>query len=211
MKHQTDIGRAKRHQMRFVFVRHGVAADVDGRCIGHTDVPLSPAGALAVHQLEVGGAVHKMVSSDLARAAETARILSAKMDAAPIFDERLREMNFGEWDGRSWSDIEQSDGARFSVWMERWTTEAAPGGETVQALAHRVASWLDEQLADDQLHGETIVVVAHAGSIRAAICLLTNAPIASMFDIAVEHACATIVDVSERGATVIESNTSAIP
>ncbi|MEO7362278.1 MAG: alpha-ribazole phosphatase family protein [Gemmatimonadaceae bacterium] len=198
-------------QMRFVFIRHGIAHDVDGRCVGHTDVPLSEAGARSVRELQLARGIHKLFSSDLARAADTATILSERLALPVIIDARLREMNFGDWDGCAWREIERCDGERFSDWMDQWFTAAPPNGETVNALANRVASWLDEQLADAQLRDATIVVVAHAGPIRAAICLLTKMPFKKMFDISVEHARATVVLISASATAVTHANTLAFP
>lgn len=193
-------------RLRFVFIRHGVATDVEGRCIGHTDVSLSAEGALAIRDLQFDVAPHRIISSDLARAYESARIIGASTGVFVETDSRLREMNFGVWDGQHWSDLERNDGKRLSQWMDHWITAAPPNGETVDALAHRVAWWLDEQLANDSLHGSTTLVVAHAGSIRAALCVLTGVPLEKMFDINVEHARATVLELSGTGWKIAASN-----
>ena len=196
--------------LRLVFVRHGTARDVEGRCIGHTDVPLSEAGARSVGELEFDCPIDKIVSSDLSRAAASARILSQQLALPVAVDDRLRELYFGDWDGRTWNDIETCDGQRFSEWMAAWTTACPPNGETVDALVTRVAGWLHEQFRDTQSRGSTILAVAHAGSIRAAICQLTSMPIQQMFDIPVEYGRATVVEVSANLATVSQVNTRAI-
>lgn len=192
--------------MRLVFVRHGAASDVQGRCIGQTDLPLSAKGAREITALQINTTVRKIVASDLARAHESTRLLAEQLRLSVARDARLREMNFGDWDGALWSELELSDGQRLSDWMDHWRTAAPPNGETVDALAHRVAWWLDEQLVDESLSESTVIVVAHAGSIRAAICLLTGTPLDKMFEIPVEHAHATIVEVSAAGATITASN-----
>lgn len=193
--------------VRFVFVRHGAAEGVEGRCIGHTDVPLSAEGATEIRQISFEGVnVTRLVSSDLSRALQSAQIISESIGVPITTDARLREMNFGEWDGCTWNELEQSDGARLSTWMEHWTIAAPPAGETVNALLERVALWLNAQLAQTQSDITTIVIVAHAGSIRAAICLLTRTPPAKMFEIPVEYARATIVDVTDGNARLVGAN-----
>lgn len=189
--------------VRFVFIRHGAASDVHGRYIGHTDSPLSSKGAGDIRALTF--TVHntvKLVSSDLARASDSAQIISEAINVPIEHDARLREMNFGEWDGRLWSELEQSDGERLSVWMDNWTTAAPPLGETVGMLVERVATWLRDQIQKLPGHHSTVIVVAHAGSIRAAICLLSGTPTANMFDIPVEHAHATVVEISKNSTTI---------
>lgn len=198
--------------MRFVFIRHGAADGVEGRCIGHTEVPLSVEGIAEIRQLTFDSAnIGRLISSDLSRAAHSAQLISASVGTPVTVDARLREMNFGEWDGRTWVELEQTDGDRLAAWMEHWSSAAPPAGETVDMLAARVASFLNDQLVQAQSHRSTIVIVAHAGSIRAAICLLTHTPFSQMFEIPVEYARATVVDVTPAGAVLIASNVQHIP
>lgn len=116
-------------------------------------------------------------------------------------------MNFGEWDGRSWSDIERADSDRFRDWMERWVDLAPPRGESAADVARRAAEWITDALSASD---EQIVVVSHAGWIRAALCHLLNRSLAQMFDIPVDHAHATIVDVIPGGAMVVAANVASL-
>jgi alpha-ribazole phosphatase len=81
-------------------------------------------------------------------------------------DERLREMDHGEWEGRSWKEIEGTDGDRLTAWMADWIGGRPPGGESLGEIEHRVAAWLAD------LGPEPVVAVAHAGVIRAMWVLL---------------------------------------
>lgn len=180
---------------RLVFVRHGVASSVEGRCIGHTDVPLSAAGADSVRVLQLGEfKVSAIVCSDLRRARESADIIASSISLEPTNDARLREMNFGEWDGREWSELQRSDGDRLGRWMENWRHASPPAGESVDEIVGRVSECLrdirERFQTDDNQEAQTVVVVAHAGSIRAALCLLREVPVDQMFDIDVPHATA---------------------
>ena len=184
---------------RLVLIRHGEAAGVSGRCIGHTDVPLSYAGAIAVREL--GAAMRKsttvparMVSSDLARCVASAEILAAALGIPFATDPRLREVSFGEWDGKMWDELERVDGTRLNAWMSDWTTVAPPGGESILDLLVRVRAVLDEWRSIE----ESIIAVTHAGWIRAAIATLRDAPITGFFEVPADHAKATIVDLANR-------------
>ena len=68
----------------------------------------------------------------------------------------------GEWEGRTWNEIQEGDKRRFRLWMQSWATQAPPGGETPDALLLRVRNLLGEQSA-----AEAWLVVTHAGVIRA--------------------------------------------
>ena len=199
---------------RLVLLRHGEALGVAGRCIGQTDVPLSPDGAAAIRRLVADGprtligtceGVVRVVSSDLRRAAESAEIVAAALDCDVVQDARLREISFGEWDGHSWSDIECGYPEQLRTWMERWTETAAPGGESVDDLLKRATEWTSDAVSG-QSSATTIVVVSHAGWIRAAVSHLLAYDIAHMFAIPVDHARVTIIDVGAAGATLVASN-----
>ena len=180
---------------RLIFLRHGKADGVEGRCVGHFDAPLSASGATDIGALEwsVAGET-RIISSDLRRALQSAQIVAQKLGVAVSTDSRLREMNFGEWDGRLWSELEAVDLARLSAWMEHWTDAAPPHGESVGDLVARVKSWLCDTLNEASNTDRTLIVVAHAGTIRVALCVLNEIPIGEMFDIAVEHATPMSVD-----------------
>ncbi len=194
---------------RLAFVRHGRAIVADNLCIGHTDVPLSPEGVDAIRALakRVGARSVRIVSSDLRRATESAAIIGVAYGCEVHRDARLREMNFGEWDGRSWTDIERDDPNRLRDWMERWADLAPPGGESAADVSHRAVEWIAEILATPD---ESIIVVSHAGWIRAALCQLLGRDLARMFELPVDHARATIVDVTRAGCTVIAANVSTL-
>lgn len=177
-------------------IRHGAAADVAGRCVGHADVPLADTGraqlaALAARWTPPADA--RLVASDLARAHDSARALAAAwgrdVDAIPT-DARLREMDFGRWDGATWDEIERRDGDALGRWMAAWAEVATPDGEGFPQLRDRAAAWLDAAVAD-AAPDATLVAVAHAGSIRALVCHALALPLDAAFRLRVEHARVT--------------------
>jgi len=199
---------------RVAFVRHGRAIVADNLCIGHTDVPLSPEGAESIKALAASANLRdaRIVSSDLRRATESASIIarhpersegSAPRSSAVLHDRRLREMSFGDWDGRSWAEIERNASERFHHWMERWVDVAPPRGESAVDVGRRATEWINETLtASNQI----LIVVSHAGWIRAALCQLLGRNLSQMFEIPVDHAHATIVDVTPAGSTIVAAN-----
>lgn len=188
---------------RLYLVRHGQAAGAAGLVMGHTDPPLSAAGECAVRTLALGmpaltGA--SVVTSDLARARATADLIAkavgARTDAIEV-DPRLRELHFGAWEGRSWDEIQRSDGARLGEWMAAWADRRTPQGEGYRDLYGRVADWargLDERTGQ-------VLVVAHAGSIRALLSLLLGITPQQAFQMRLDHAHVTAVALQPRSAT----------
>lgn len=181
---------------RLYLIRHGAAEDTAGRCIGHTDVPLGVTGIEQCARLAMAWRPpHDSVlwASDLSRAVRTAQRLAAHwtMNPASIhLHSALRECSFGEWDGRTWADIEATDRARLDAWMQEWHTLQPPGGESLPAFAARVHVVLDRMASSD---ATSHVVVAHAGVLRAILCRVTGAPDTAAFNFAVPHAHVTAV------------------
>ena len=191
--------------MKLHLVRHGPALDADGRAMGHTDAPLSPEGIEQVARLVTAWprTPSRIWSSDLRRARETAERIGQRWDVAPAIDARLREMNFGEWDGRFWNALEREDPDRLKHWMESWVTERVPGGESFTLLSERVRDWYARCLADP---AEEIVVVAHAGSIRALLCNLLEVPLSKAVEFPVDRLRISTVEIAESGARLLALN-----
>ena len=173
-------------------VRHGLAERGGGCAVGHLDPPLSDEGAASVRRLAAswqGPPPDAVFASDLRRASETARLLAEAWGLsveAVEADARLREMSFGEWEGRPWKEIETADAARFAAWSGSWWSARAPGGEGYPDLASRVQDWLTDLLAGPP--GRTVVAVAHDGSIRALLAQAGDLPREKIFHLQLDHA-----------------------
>ena len=119
-------------------VRHGETAwGAAGRLTGWTDIELSDVGrrqALALRARLAGQTFAGTWSSDLRRAAETARLAYGAARA----DQRLRELDFGILEGRRWAELSAADQAR----LIRFEGFVAPGGESVQAMRARILDFV---------------------------------------------------------------------
>jgi alpha-ribazole phosphatase len=183
------------------FVRHGRAADVDGRCIGHTDQPLSDAGVAESRALAASANWQSFhcISSDLTRATATASLLAPASHAT---EPLLREMHFGEWENQSWETLEQRDSERLAAWMQDWVSVRAPGGESFTDVVQRVQTWLAGLPQSESPR----LIVAHAGSIRAVAVALLKLPPSQAFALTVDHAHVSSFSLSSHGATLIRWN-----
>ena len=200
-----------------IFIRHGQVAGAAGRCIGQTEVDLTAEGHAAVRALAVASAERwtatgpgkpRLVASDLRRARDSAAIIGSVLGVRSEADRRLREMHFGAWDGHTWSEIEETDGARLRSWTESWWTTPAPGGEGVPDLARRADAWIATEARPGPHDARTLIVVSHSGFIRTALCQLLGYSLTRMFDLPVGYARATTVQVAAGSATLIEADTA---
>lgn len=150
---------------RVVLWRHGQTLwNLEGRFQGHTDIPLTEAGeaqAAAAAERLASLRPAAVVSSDLSRAAVTARALADRLGLDVRLDERLRERSGGSWEGLTGAEIR----AKFPEAWETWQPE---DGEAERPVGERVAAAV-EQAVGSLGAGELLVVVGHGGSIRAGI------------------------------------------
>ncbi|MDR5653688.1 histidine phosphatase family protein [Ruixingdingia sedimenti] len=157
---------------RFWWLRHG-PTHAPG-VIGWSDLPadLSDRGRLA--RLDAAlPADAVLVSSDLRRAVATADAVQARRTRLP-HDPALRELHFGTWETLTREEIAARDAAALSAFWGTPGDVPAPGGESWNQLAARVAAATDRLAA---LHpGRDIVVVAHLGVIVSAIARATGLP-----------------------------------
>jgi broad specificity phosphatase PhoE len=153
-----------RTDLTLYFIRHG---ETDWNKIqryqGQTDIPLNDTGrAQAARNGRVLGevlgarkaSIH-YVSSPLMRTCETMEIVRANMGlpARPFpTDDRLKEQNFGHWEGLIWGELPKLDPEGFAARKADTWNWTPRGGENYETVRTRVASWLKE------LQGEAVVV-----------------------------------------------------
>lgn len=150
--------------MKLWLVRHAPVLLAPGSCYGAMDVPADPAATLAAAQALAAVLPQglRVSTSPLQRCEHLAQALQGlRPDLTLKTDERLREMHFGNWEGRRWDMIAPTE---FDAWTADFAGHAVGGhGETVRAVMARVGAAFDE-LSDDA----DAVWVTHAGIIRAA-------------------------------------------
>jgi broad specificity phosphatase PhoE len=146
-----------------LLLRHGETEwNLERRYQGRFDSPLTERGAAqarAIGRLLAGlpaAAAAPIVASPQGRARRTAEIVREELGSvgAVRIDERLRELTLGSWDGLTYGEIEAASTGIFADGPE-WCFRA-PDGESYDAFAARVGTWLGEQ--DD---AAPIIVIAH--------------------------------------------------
>lgn len=153
-----------------LLARHGSVSDSHAGFLGSTDVPLSARGrreAESLAQTLRGRRVDRMVASPMKRALETAEAIAAALGLQVEIDSDLREIDFGEWEGKSFHEICAQDREAVERWAEFAPDFAPPGGEAIGAFLDRVRSALG-RLANDP--SNSVLAVAHGGVVRHALC-----------------------------------------
>lgn len=169
--------------LRLTLIRHGESDwNAQGRVQGHLGGGLTARGradarATAAHLVHKASQPDLVISSDLARVAETARPYIDKLGMPLVLDERLREIDNGVWSGLGIAEVvaqhsEDIEKIRLGSDLPRG------GGETVAELFERTEEFvrelaltaIEKSPPDGEFH---VVAFAHGGSIRTltALCL----------------------------------------
>jgi probable phosphoglycerate mutase len=166
-----------------ILTRHGLTPrSTPEQHLGQTiDVPLSEAGreqAAALATRIAGIAFDHVISSPLLRARQTADAIAAT-DAAPRprveTDRRLLEMDYGEWEGLTYEQIDERDARERRLWEKDPAAIACPGGESGNDVAARARLFLEELLERDG--DQRVLAVAHSTLNRVLICVALGIPI----------------------------------
>ena len=158
---------------RILLVRHGrVSWNAKAAYTGWTDLPLDERGekeAMMVAKRLKNTHIGAIYASDLNRARRTAEIIAGPHNLNVQTSKNLREINYGEWEGLSISDVKSNYGEDvFDMWASDPVNYRIPGGETFGELRDRAAPEV-ERIASAH-PGQTVVIVAHRSVNRVLVC-----------------------------------------
>jgi broad specificity phosphatase PhoE len=158
--------------IRLLLARHGeTARNSEKRIQGRSDAGLSRRGiqqAAALAKELKGEELHALYCSDQKRAKQTAERIAALHKGLQIVREpRLREIDFGLWEGLTLEDVQARFPAELHAWQEG-VNAAPPGGEPMAGVMQRTGDLLEALRARHT--GQTVLLVAHAGVLQALIC-----------------------------------------
>ena len=154
-----------------LLARHAQTADnAGGRILGHRDPPLTAGGVAQARQLGDalrGAGLRALWTSPLLRARETAAVVGAALGLDPVVLADLVESARGRWEGRTVAEIARETPELFAAFVTGDPAFAFPGGESLHEQGVRTAQAL-AAIAGGPLPA---LVIAHAGTIRAALAL----------------------------------------
>lgn len=161
--------------MKLLLIRHGQTDwNIARRFQGHSNVPLNEFGrkqAAALADRLSAQQVDALYSSDLERAFETAKMIVHLSSCKPNLhsDLRLREINFGDWEGLSYNEIKEKYPEALLARENDVYKNAPPNGETLEQLTVRVQSMLDELYARHK--DQAVLIISHGGVLQILLCL----------------------------------------
>jgi len=183
-------------------IRHGEPVG-GSKYRGGTDDPLSERGWQQMREATAEpGPWEAIVSSPLRRCHGFALELGERLGLAVDVDPRIREVGFGAWEGRTGEEIRQADPLALQRFYHDPVNQRPAGAEPLQHFQARVAEALEAVVARHA--GRHILLVTHAGVIRAAIAHVLSAPLAAIYRTHVDNAALTRLQASgERPLSLI--------
>ncbi|MFN0148525.1 MAG: histidine phosphatase family protein [Dehalococcoidia bacterium] len=188
-----------------LLVRHAQThGNVNNLFCGHTETPLTALGTAQARALGRRLApirIDAAVSSDLSRAADTAR---HALDGRPVtvaLDARLREMHYGDWEALEGKALGEQHPELMREFFQG--KRPAPGGETIAQLRERTASAIRELV--DLHRGGTVMVVSHGNAIQAMLAELLGLTIEATWTFAFDNASLTRLHFSQSGRLTVRS------
>lgn len=164
--------------MEIYLVRHTETICEKGICYGQSDVNIAePFDAIfnkIISQLPQEAIIF---SSPLKRCALLAKHIQNNVKTISYQeDDRLKEMNFGDWELKNWNEIPPE---QLNPWMEDFVNIKVSNGESFFELHERVGNFLSDKLSGTN---HPIIIVAHAGIIRSILCHQTSLPLKDAFN-----------------------------
>jgi len=164
--------------MELIFIRHTQIQIEQGVCYGQRLDP-DVADNFETEATKVSRNLRKynfemIFSSPLQRCTKLAEFLFGN---GFVLDKRLKELDFGDWEGQKWDDFSFSEHAL--RWFKDWVNFPTPNGESYNDLLFRVSEFI-EMVGKSSLN--EVAVVTHAGVIRSAISLINDIPIRKVID-----------------------------
>jgi alpha-ribazole phosphatase/probable phosphoglycerate mutase len=155
--------------MKIILIRHGETDwNVLQRYQGQSDIGLNQRGREEAERLALSlenEKVQAIYSSDLSRTLETSQIIARSLKLDVNSDARLRELSFGVWEGKTFSEVYRDYQPEFQQWFEDTLDYQLPGGESFTQLLDRVRQSIHDIYIKH--HNDTVVIVSHGGVIRA--------------------------------------------
>lgn len=186
----------KGYSLRLVLIRHGEPErEAEGRCYGRLDIGLSDAGRKQIQdklKLVRNFKAVALYASPLKRAMESAAIASASLGLQPTVAPDLQEINFGCFEGLTYSEIEKLYPEEFRVWMERPAEIKFPQGESFAEVKARVLRFKEFLLETHA--GEAVVLVSHGGANRIILAEALGVRDHMIFRIDQAYAAINIID-----------------
>ncbi|MGI6711744.1 MAG: alpha-ribazole phosphatase [Bacillota bacterium] len=145
-----------------------------------------------------------VITSPLKRAIDTASIVSGWASERIVIDKRLKEFNFGNWEGKHYQEIKSRDKEKWDLWVKDWKNICPPSGESFLEFYQRVKNSIDHIL--EKYDKRTIMLVSHQGCLRLIMCILLNMDCEKYYHFTFEQGTYSLLYTSKEYCVVKKIN-----
>lgn len=181
----------KTKKLDIYLIRHTKPLIEPGTCYGQLDCPVADDYAVQLATIITyfeDIKLNAIYSSPLIRCSVLAEDIAKEVvDEPVIYDDRFKEINFGDWEGKKWNDIARD---KIDEWNENRLSFCFPNGESPEIFHERVLQASIERLGFGikENSAKSIVLVAHSGVICSLLCRHQDIPLENMTELNVDYA-----------------------
>ena len=148
------------------------------------------------------GSLDAVYVSSMQRVHQTAGPLLKSLGIKPTVMPDLREVDFGDWTGYRWNEIQEKFGTVAYNWLETLDNGGIPNGESTATLCGRVRPCL-QRVVDENPH-RSVAVVCHGGIIRVMLALLLEVPLSYMAHFNIDYGSVTMLELQPEKKHALE-------
>jgi broad specificity phosphatase PhoE len=150
--------------------------------------------------------IDKIITSPVDRTKQTALHISSRFNIPLEIDDYFIELDFGEWTGKSFSELDKDQ--RWHKFNTFRSETGIPGGESMIEAQQRLIKGIE--LLERQYPDKNIIIVSHGDPIKLILCYYLGIPIDFIFRFMVDHCAFSILELSEYGPLVKAVNTKCL-
>ena len=167
--------------MEIILVRHTTPDIEKGICYGQADIGITNSFLEELQPILKDVPVNDANTVYYSSPLKSCAILAKKISDSIIYDNRLKELDFGDWELKKWDDIDKES---LDIWMQNFVTEPTKNVESYIDLQKRTIEFLEEI---KQQNHQRVVIVTHAGVIRSLYSYIHDSALEKSFDLKVAY------------------------
>lgn len=184
--------------MKIYIVRHGETEEnLKKTYYGTIDCSLTSLGKLQGEKIGQNLSkvkFQKIFCSEKKRAKDTLSYICGEENI--IIDKRLNERNFGDFEGKTYKELQKEYNEEYQNWTEKWIDYIPPKGESFKEFYERIRTFM-EDLKDIESDGENVLIVTHGGVVRAIYCYILDGILDNYWRFSSRNADLSIISINQ--------------
>jgi alpha-ribazole phosphatase len=183
--------------MEIHLIRHTAVENPNNLCYGFAEIPLRKGFEEDFELVQIDKDFDLIISSPSQRC----QLLTKYFQLNYQTDERIKEMNFGDWELKKWSEIPEEE---INPWYEDFINVKAKNGENLLEMQNRVSEFWNELILKQ--NANKILIVTHAGVIRLILQSILQFPLENIFNIQIDYGKQTVIEMKNELVSIKKIN-----